>query len=199
MLIMEDQKRKIVKNKKKHMIAESLIIFFIMTAIIMILFLQKKTPIAPKISTFFNEKKKVVMQTEKKTILIQLKQQENNIINIILIIGNQPVSSVKLQIAYDPQVLTNVSIQKGAFLNNSNELFKSIDQKKGMIQYTVAIPSPNMSLTRENIIGTIHYTPTIGITTKTKINILPKTKITISGIEQSIIQQSQSSDINIGM
>jgi hypothetical protein len=132
-----------------------------------------------------------------KTAVLHLEQQPNNTINVVVDSGKGAISAVQLQLSYDPQVLSNVTIHKGGFFVNPIELQNATDSTAGILNYAIAISPTSAPQQGNGVIATISYTPAFGVANPTKIAFLPGTKVTAEGIDESVLQLPQPFNLNI--
>lgn len=104
--------------------------------------------------------------------------------------GSNTVTAVQLELAYDPNVLTNVTVTKGTFFDQSVELFNKVDARNGRISYAIAIPPTGQPKKGQGIIATISYQRVLGATQQTSISFLPKSKVTEEGVNPSVLQST---------
>lgn len=107
------------------------------------------------------------------------------------------VSAVQLEISYDPNVLTvnDISTPKGSFLENSIQLFKSIDKKNGRISYALGLPGAVAAKEGTGIVATITFTVNDRTKGETVLSLLPKTLVTAEGIDTSVLKSATGATI----
>lgn len=114
--------------------------------------------------------------------------------------GKNKVTAVQLELQYDPEVLTSVSVTPGAFFKDPVVLLNQIDAKTGRISYAFGI---NLSPTEEgvmgeNIVANITFKTKSITPQETSIEFLPKTLITAEGITESVLKESISQPFVVG-
>jgi hypothetical protein len=185
------------KTNKKVLVVSVVVIIliFIIAATTRYLNKQTTTTMLP-IPTPVQEGMMTPLSAEK-TSAIHLEQQGNNTVNVVVDSGKGAISGVQLQLSYDPQVLTNIRVQKGVFFVSPIELQKSIDTTNGILVYAIAISPTSAPQQGKGVIATISYTPNFGVASPTKLTFLPGTKVTAEGIDESVLQTPPPFLLNI--
>ncbi|MGA2911845.1 MAG: cohesin domain-containing protein [Candidatus Levyibacteriota bacterium] len=111
--------------------------------------------------------------------------------NVLISTGNNKITAVQLEIAYDPKVLTNVDIAPGTFLTMPVVLLKKIDTVNGRLSYALGM-SPSQKPTGGNgTVATLTFSTIPGTTaTQTPLNFEPKTAATAVGYAPSVLKQA---------
>lgn len=177
-------------RNKKIGIGIGMIVVFIVIMIITTNMLEKKKEGGKIIAipTPMENKQEIGEGKIEKTSIIEVKQAGNNSVEIIVNAGKGTISGVQLQIAYDPQILTKVSIEKGTFFTNAIELGKQRGENNGMINYAIAILPKEKPQGGKGVVARITYTPVLGIASNARLTFLPGTKVTAEGIDESVLQ-----------
>lgn len=194
-----------MKSKRKEKIKDrnKLIVGGIFIAIILIIiimsWIQEESGMNPSGTAPTPMQQGNMMQPQvEKTATLRLEQQgTDNAVNVIVDAGKAPISAAQLQISYDPRVLTNVSIEKGSFFTAPMELQNKIDSLNGIINYAVGITPTNQPQPGTGVVAVIRYATNPGLTSKTHMTFLPGTKVTVEGINQSVLQEPLGIDLNI--
>lgn len=117
-------------------------------------------------------------------------------VNVVLTTQSNKVEGVQFEIAYDPTVLTNVTVKAGDFFANPLVLLNQVDTKNGKINYALGIKPTANPITGSGTVATISYTllPT-GSASQTTLKFLPKTQVVQQGTLGSVLEKSF--DLNI--
>lgn len=118
-------------------------------------------------------------------------------VDVVIASNGNKLTGAQLNLAYDPKVLSNVTIKPGTFFPNPTILFNSVDKVNGRISYVLAISLNGQEASGSGAVATISYTvlPTTGTTTK--ISFLPKTELTQQGILGSVLKSTTDLTIQI--
>lgn len=112
--------------------------------------------------------------------------------------NSNKVNAVQLELAYDPQALTNVTVTPGDFFTQPNTLLNNIDTVDGRISYAT---TEQVSLPSKMGIGTvaiISFDIAKDFTGKTTtISFLPKSAVAAERIMESVLRQMTNYTINI--
>lgn len=83
-------------------------------------------------------------------------QPTNQSSNITINTNQNKISTVNLNLTYDPTVITRVDISPGDFFQNPRVLQKNIDTNNGIISYTLA-NSDNRDISGKGVLAVISY------------------------------------------
>lgn len=119
-------------------------------------------------------------------------------IPIIIQTGKNFVTGVQLELFYDPQIITNVSIAQGPFFSNPVVLLNSIDSDNGRISYALGINPQDSGKKGEDIAATVTFKAKVASPTATSITFLPKTLVTADGISQSVLKSTNKTEFIVG-
>lgn len=103
----------------------------------------------------------------------------------------QPISGLQLALSYSPDAIMGVSLTPGDFFYQPTVLQNSVNQTDGTIHYTLAIPPGTAQISGEGTVAIIHYKP-VQAGTSTRLSILPQTKITSTGVNDSVLNKVNS-------
>lgn len=112
--------------------------------------------------------------------------------------GNNLVSGVQLEIAYDPEVLANVRITQGTFLPDPVVILNANDQTTGRISYALGISPSQNPVQGTGQVATITFTKraqTASTAKQTEITILEKSLVTMLGVQNSVMKQATGTTI----
>lgn len=125
------------------------------------------------------------------TNLYFLKNPDTSTVYVNVNTGKQPISGLQLVLAYNASLISNISITPGDFLDNPTVLQNSIDTKSGTIYYTLSITPNSAQIYGEGTVAIIHYS---GIPTgvSTTLSVLPQTKVTSQGVNDSVLSKTDS-------
>jgi len=131
------------------------------------------------------------------TSLLSLTQLSPLQVAVTLDTKGKPVSGVQLNLSYNPQVLTNVTIAPSTTMVSALVLANHIDRANGTIFYVLTVPANNQPVLGKQTVAIISYTPVPGVADHTTINFLPSTKVVSAGITQSVLDQATGITIPI--
>jgi len=164
-------------------------------------------PNLPDTSLLFG-KLQIIIASESAVVspsAVQTSQAETKAYTLPIFIdtGANHVSAVQLELAFDPNILTDVSINPSGFFENPVILFQQIDSANGRISYALsASPSASKSANFEG--GSKQGNATLAILTfqmnkqlrtNTTITFLPKTFVLAEGLEISALKSTNSAEL----
>lgn len=105
--------------------------------------------------------------------------------------GDNPVNSVQMELAYDPQALTNVTLAPGTFFTQPNVLVNNINTTDGRISYalTEQIDLPGKKGTGTLALVSFNIAPTFTGKTTT-LTFLPKTAVAADKVMESVLKKT---------
>lgn len=117
--------------------------------------------------------------------------------DVVINTGQNKITQVQLELSYDPNVLTKVNIESGPFFVNPEILLKNIDQKNGRITFALS-PADGLAALGQGIVAKISFSSFTKNTTPTKIDFLPKTKVTALDTSESVLKSTVGATFSLG-
>lgn len=127
-----------------------------------------------------------------KTAVLSLRQIAPNTIAVIVNAGGKPVSGVQVALSYDPQVLTNMQVTPGNFFDNPVILANHVDTSAGTIFFAFAIGPNALQKPGVGTVALLTFNVTSGVVNQTKLTFLPKTAVSIEGIDESVLKDASN-------
>jgi hypothetical protein len=116
--------------------------------------------------------------------------------NIIINTGKNTVNKVQLEISYDPNELTNVSIETGKFFTNPQVFLKNVDKANGRISFAIGVQDSEEGILGQGVVAKLSFTAYQKDAT-TSITLLPKTKVTANDYSQSVLRTTINGLFNL--
>ncbi|HYM65439.1 MAG TPA: cohesin domain-containing protein [Candidatus Sulfotelmatobacter sp.] len=114
--------------------------------------------------------------------------------DVVINTGQNSVTSVQLELSYDPKVLTKVDINSGSFFPDSVVKIKTIDPVAGRITFVISVPDQQdlrNGVLGQGIIATINFSVLPQqLSTPTSITFLPKTEVSAENMPNSVLKSS---------
>ena len=184
--------RKIKNKEKKYLYVLGGILVI---CLIGYFILQGQTPMTPGgTNTIPTEE---MVSESPKTAALSLEQQGDGTVNVVVDAGAGTVSAVQLALSFDPGVLENVQIKKGTYFVSPFELINLVDSTKGTITYAIGISPSGRPQGGKGVVAQITYNAKQGVTSQTRLDFLPQTKVTSEGIDSSVLQNPQGISIRL--
>lgn len=111
--------------------------------------------------------------------------------------GQNKVTTVQLELSYNPKVLGSVDIASGSFFLNPTVLLKKIDPVGGTISYALSA-SDEKGISGKGILAILTFTPVAGQSGETQISFLPKTQVTAENLLQSALKSTTAIVFSLG-
>ncbi|SRR5258706_9211524 len=116
---------------------------------------------------------------------------KNQSLDVLVDTNGDRSTGVQLELQYDPNVVTNVSVTPGAFYADPFELLKNIDKKNGRITYAIAIKPNGTAQSGKGVVAIVHYDLVPGVSAnQVAFTFLPKSKATAEGVVQSVLKST---------
>ena len=114
--------------------------------------------------------------------------------DVVINTGQNAVTSVQLELFYDPKVLTKVDINPGPFFVDPVVKLKTIDPVNGRITYAISVPDQQgvkNGILGQGIVATINFSVLPGQKqTPTYISFLPKTEVSAQDSPSSVLKST---------
>ena len=125
-----------------------------------------------------------------------------NEIQVIVNSQSNQISAIQLELTYNPEKLTNVTVSAPTapsqpFFDKPNILLNRVDPTKGSITYAVGIAPTDTQKNGTGIVATISFTPKLFSGEQTTMSLLPNTIVTSLGISQSILEKTSNGIISM--
>lgn len=112
--------------------------------------------------------------------------------------GSNSVTAVQLELQYDPEVLTNVSVTSNSFFKNPTVLLNEIDTKTGRITYAFGVGIQDQGMVGKGVAATLNFEARAGTPKETTILFLPKTLVTAEETDRSVVKQTNNITLIVG-
>lgn len=119
-------------------------------------------------------------------------------IPITISANKNKITAVQLEISYDPQVLTQISLTPGTFFQKPVSLLNEKNENNGRISYAIGIEPNASGIEGVGVVATLTFQAKSQFRGKTTISFLPKTLVTAEGSNQSVLKERASAQIDIG-
>lgn len=133
---------------------------------------------------------------------VSLSASQSASFDIQLDSAGNTVTSVQLEISYNPAVLTNVQVQapeatKNLFSPIQLITLRNVDRKNGEISFGFTIPRAAKAQKQSGVIATVSFTANSPTQALSTLLFLPKTLVTQQGSNESILGDSLPATILI--
>lgn len=124
-------------------------------------------------------------------------------VGIVVDSHENQLTGAQINIAYDPKILSNVTIKQGTYFTNPTILLNTVDSVNGRISYVIAIGPSSKETTGSGTVATISYQLLAAHSTNpqqattTKLTFLPKTEVTQQGVLGSVLKTTKDLTITI--
>jgi len=176
-----------------------IVILILVTALLLFLALKIQNNQLPnKISTTISQ---MLPQTDLAftepvaTRTANFKTEFESMVNIET--GQNKVTTVQLELSYDPKQLAIVDIASGSFFPKPTVLLKKIDPIGGTVSYAVS-SQDQKGISGKGTIAILTFTEIAGQSGKTQLDFLPKTQITAENIIKSALESTTGIVFNLG-
>ncbi len=117
-------------------------------------------------------------------------------LQVIVDADDNNLSAVQIELQYDPQAISTISIKPGTFFDTPIPLINNINKAQGRISYALGV-LPNQSTKRgSGTVAVITYTlaPTVN---STQISFLKTSLATVPGIATSVLKETAGTTISL--
>ena len=129
---------------------------------------------------------------------VTLSEENNGVVEVLMDTSENEVTAVQLEILYDPDVISSVTIKPGTFFTSPVPLLNTIDREEGRISYALAVTPAQAPLKGSGTVAIIEFkkNPTSTVTS-TKLELLPRTLVAAKGIGPSVLRQALGTTISL--
>lgn len=111
---------------------------------------------------------------------------------------NNKITMIQLELNYDSQILTTISLIPGTFFPKPVSLLNKIDEKNGRISYAIGVGPNNPGVQGDGVVAILTFQDKSPLRKETNITFLPKTSVTAEGVNQTVLKKAASTQIVIG-
>jgi len=130
------------------------------------------------------------------SILPVQKETGSNYSSVISIdTGKNKVTAVQIELAYDPNILQNLTITPSDFFPNSLELLNNVDTKNGRISFALTVPADEDGIKGSGNLAQISFFRSSQSASQTFIMFLPKTEVSAQNTAVSVLKQAKDAVI----
>lgn len=120
-------------------------------------------------------------------------------IQVMLDSSYNKVTSVQLELSYDPLTISNIKATPGSLFPNSIILIDNNDSKTGHYTYAFGVSPSQKAVNGKGTAATITFTARGGIGKQSQILILPESIVTAEGINDvSVLKSATGTTVVIG-
>lgn len=112
-------------------------------------------------------------------------------VDITIDTGENQVTAVQLELAYDPKVVSNVTVRPSTFFSSPTVLLNQSDAANGRISYALGIAPAQDPVSGQGNVATVSFNvrPNSGVS-ESEITLLPKSLVTARGVGASVLKLS---------
>ena len=114
--------------------------------------------------------------------------------------GRNKITGVQLEIAYDPKILSIVSLTPGTFFPTPNILLNTIDSETGRISYALVLQPSQAPLFGSGTVARLQLKQNFSggnLSSQTTLTLLQKSLVSALGIDGSVLRETKSATINL--
>lgn len=129
---------------------------------------------------------------------VMLSTSEAASIDIKIDTGRNQITGVQVELAYDPEVFTDIKIEPGTFFPQANVLLNNNDKKSGRYSYALVLPPTTPPLTGSGTVAKVSLKKFANVSntqSPTALTILPKSLVSAIGVEGSVLRETKSATI----
>lgn len=119
-------------------------------------------------------------------------------VNVEIATGENQVTAVQLEMAFDPQIIKNLRIQPGTFFDSPTILLNNVDTTTGRVSYALGIAPAQDPKSGNGTVATLTFnvTPVAGVS-ETSLTLLSKSLVTARGVGASVLKSATGTEITI--
>ena len=111
--------------------------------------------------------------------------------------SDNQVTAVQLELAYDPNVISNVKVTPGPLFQNAVVLIDKNNVKEGRMTYAFGIQPNRDTVTTVGSVATITFTAKNVPGQKSQLGLLPTSIVTSRGVKDSVLKSATGTLIEV--
>jgi hypothetical protein len=129
---------------------------------------------------------------------ITVKPGQQGTVDVMIDSADNAVTAVQLELAYDPTIITNVKITKGALFPQPVILKDKNDNKTGRYTYMIAIQPRQATIQGSGPVATITFTAARSALGKqAQLALLPESLVTARGVANSVMKSAGGTVVTV--
>lgn len=187
---------------RKNYLALVALVFVIVIVLIVTINLgtPKKTTVTPSVMPEPTVVTEIAPQANTVMFLspnpVDLTNSPQGSVDVVLDSNDNDVTGVQIELQYDPQAITNVSIVPGTFFKQSLELLKKVDSTKGKVIYLLGNSFSQPPVRGKGVVAKVSFQKVSGTSMKeTPLTVLPTSLVSATGIDKSVLKNSVSTKV----
>lgn len=104
--------------------------------------------------------------------------------------GANDVNFVQIQISYNSQALSDITFEKGDFLQNADVLQNMVNKEKGLATYILSLPKKEKGMKGKGIVASLSFTTTLRDGDTTPLVFTNDTLVTNAHYASSLLKQT---------
>lgn len=119
-------------------------------------------------------------------------------VNVNIDTADNNVTAVQLEIAYDPNVVSNVQVAPGPLFSNPVVLINKNSVQNGRMTYAFGIAPNQQTVQGTGVVAMVTFTAkSSAVGKQSQLALLPTTLVTARGIASSVLKSSSGTIINV--
>lgn len=153
---------------------------FVTTGVLLFVALSAKQPTQERQTTIVNQPTPTPVEQSTLTLSpnpATLTSGNSGTINVVIDTGANEVIAVQLELSYDPEALSSVTIAPSEFFTTPYILEDDVDRQTGRITFALGLRPSQVPVTGIGNVATIRFTKAAGATGITAIEVLPNSLV----------------------
>lgn len=127
---------------------------------------------------------------------LTVEQRGKGSVSVNIDASDNAVTAIQLEIAYDPNFITDVQVAPGALFENAVLLINKNNAKEGRYTYAYGIMPNRPAVQGVGTVATITFT-SLNKVGSTQLALLPTTLVTARGISESVLKSASGTLIEV--
>jgi hypothetical protein len=118
-------------------------------------------------------------------------------VDVVINTSDNAVTAIQLEIAYDPNIISNVKVTSGSLFSNAVTLIDKNRIQEGRYTYALGISPSSSTINGQGNVATISFVTKNVTATQSQLALLPTTLVTARGVASSVLKSATGTLITV--
>jgi hypothetical protein len=129
--------------------------------------------------------------------ILALNGERNGTLQVNIDSQTNEITGVQLEMQYDPQVLSNVTLEPGPFLPEPLVIRNNVDAKTGRISVIFGVTPQQNPVKGKGTVAVIKFSTKSSSVNETDFTVLPTSEVTAQGVNTTVLQDAVGAKISL--
>lgn len=119
-------------------------------------------------------------------------------VDVTINTSDNAVTAVQLELAYDPNIISNVKVTTGPLFPDAQVLINKNDTNAGRLTYAYGITPRSQTVKGTGVVAKITFTAKNVAGKQSQLALLPSTLVTARGVASSVLKEATGTMVTVG-